>query len=111
MADARIDELYNDLQTQVIQCLGEAGIDPALARLISVRVRHHMATHWAGQQIYFPKDLSSELEPRNQQIWSDFNGKNYNELSRKYGLTTQQIYKIINACREKYVEEHQPKLF
>lgn len=111
MADARIDELYNDMQTQIVKCLSEAGIDAAFARLISVRVRHHMATHWAGQQIYFPKDLSSELEPRNQEIWAAFNGKNHVQLARKYGLTTQQIYKIINEYREKYINEHQPKLF
>ena len=111
MADARIDELYNDMQTQIIQCLSDAGVDPAFARSISKRVRERLATHWAGQQIYFPKDISGELEQRNQEIWSKFKGNNHSALAREYGLTTKQIYAIINSCRDKYTEEHQPKLF
>lgn len=111
MADARIDELYNDIQAQIVQCLSDAGIDAAFARSISKRVRERLATHWAGQQIYFPKDVSSELEQRNWEIWSKFKGNNHVALAREYGLTTKQIYIIINNCREKYLAEHQRPLF
>lgn len=54
-----------------------------------------------GITLYIPVDYSTILNSRNSLILKDFNGSNHFELSRKYGLSLQAIYKIINTHKKK----------
>lgn len=47
-----------------------------------------------GISLYIPKVESVEICLRNKKILSEFDGKNYRELAKKYGLTETWIRKI-----------------
>lgn len=51
-----------------------------------------------GLNIYIPKiDCYAKASTRNNMIRRDFTGNNHSELSLKYGLSVQQIYKILKG--------------
>ena len=58
---------------------------------IAVAVGEHLTMAWAGQHVYFPKDIAR----RNARIFDEFNGENIDELARKYRLSDTTIYSII----------------
>lgn len=55
----------------------------------------------AGLNIYIPRGQYSAIvnTARNNLIRKEFNGTNYAELSMKYGLSLQWIYKIVKGKR------------
>ncbi|HHW7519855.1 Mor transcription activator family protein [Mannheimia haemolytica] len=53
-----------------------------------------------GVTIYIPVDNVTNISGRNSLILEDFNGSNHFELSRKYGLSLQAIYNIINRYKK-----------
>ncbi len=54
-----------------------------------------------GQQIYFPKTHSKQVSELKKQISSECNGKNYRQLSIKYGYSERWIRKICNNYNSK----------
>lgn len=54
-----------------------------------------------GLVLYIPVEHSTYINSRNRLILADFNGSNHFELSRKYGLSVQAIYNIINKHKKK----------
>ncbi|MDK4544763.1 Mor transcription activator family protein [Kingella kingae] len=100
MADTRVPELVADLEAQAIACLMEnvPTLDGQTATIISKKLSQHLSCNWGGQLIYFPKNQGGELDERDKQIYAEFDGKNHQELARKYNLAVQRIYKIIKAA-------------
>lgn len=99
MADTRVPELVADLEAQAIACLMEnvPTLDGQTATIISKKLSQHLSCNWGGQLIYFPKNQGGKLDERDKQIYTEFDGKNHQELARKYNLAVQQIYKIVKA--------------
>lgn len=54
-----------------------------------------------GTVIYIPIENATKISARNSLILEEFNGSNHFELSRKYGLSIQAIYNIINKHKKK----------
>lgn len=54
-----------------------------------------------GTVIYIPIENTTKISARNSLILEEFNGSNHFELSRKYGLSIQAIYNIINKHKKK----------
>ena len=50
---------------------------------------------YGGHQIYFPKKDSLVRKARDREIRERFNGGNYGELSKYFGLTINQIRNIV----------------
>lgn len=48
-----------------------------------------------GERLYFPKLENVVYGERNRAIKREFNGRNYDELAKKYNLTTRQIRNIL----------------
>lgn len=55
-----------------------------------------MIEHFGGEQIYLPKEKGAFIRGRNEEIIAAFNGVNYRELARRFGLTERSIRKIVN---------------
>lgn len=85
--EVRIDDL-TDKQREVADLIG---FDNYL-KLIE---------YYSADTIYIPKPDRFARIKRNQAIVAEFNGYNYNELAKKYGLTSVMIRNII---REKIRE-------
>jgi len=71
----------------------------------------YMAKHWGGISVYFPKGTRIHQERRARKIWQEFNGKNHEELARKYKYSTQWIYQVVKKMREEEIKLRQDSLF
>ncbi|EGK12359.1 Mor transcription activator family protein [Kingella kingae] len=113
MADTRVPELVADLEAQAVACLMEnvPTLDGQTATIISKKLSQHLSCNWGGQLIYFPKNQGGKLDERDKQIYAEFNGKNHQELARKYNLAVQQIYKIVKAVEQAEALKRQQGLF
>jgi len=60
-----------------------------------------MSERYGGEYIYYPKYESWCVGERNRRIQREFNGRNYRELSKRYGVTPLYCREII-AGRVKY---------
>lgn len=55
---------------------------------------------YRGGQLYFPSSAATRTAALHERIYADFNGHNQAELSRKYRLSVQAVYRIIKKQRE-----------
>lgn len=53
-----------------------------------------------GSQVYIPFSAATERAFLHARIFAEFDGHNQQELSRKYGMSVQAIYRIIKKQRE-----------
>ena len=105
-------ELLVDLAEQCSVALREtAGMDKDKAEQVGREIADRMASHWGGQNIYFPMGLSYKLSQRDRQIYDDFTGANHSELARKYGVSLQWIYKIVKTVRQEELARRQGDMF
>lgn len=60
-----------------------------------------IAEAFGGLQIYLPKKDQILITERNQKIYSEFNGTNYDELALKYNMAEYSIRRIINDITDR----------
>ena len=105
-------ELLVDLASHCTQILLEmTELDKEKAQQIGREIAERMATHWGGQNIYFPMGLSYILSKRDRQIYAEFNGNNHSELARKYGISLQWVYKLIKTVHKEEIAARQQDMF
>jgi Mor family transcriptional regulator len=105
-------ELLVDLAAQCAVTLHEiAGLDKDKAEQVGREIAERMATHWGGQNVYFPMGLSYKLSQRDRQIYDDFTGDNHSDLARKYGVSLQWIYKVVKTIRQEEIKRRQGDMF
>jgi len=99
MADSRIPELIADLEDQACACLlaHVPQISRPTAIQISKQLSRHITDNWRGQIIYFPKNTGGELDERDKQIWAEFDGKNHQQLAKKYNLVNAFMERLLNC--------------
>ncbi len=84
--------------TDVIQKIRIDDLDleqKQLAELIGLDKYKKLLQTYGGMSIYIPKPDSFAATLRNEQIKHEFNGGNYKELSRKFGLTEVWVRNIV----------------
>lgn len=69
-----------------------------------------IARHFGGRAVYLPIGKKLELALRDKNIWLNYNGRNVHELVRKYHLSHQQIYNVIEKQRAVGLAKRQPTL-
>lgn len=106
----RAPEFLADLMEHTAEVLAEAGVPRERAEVFGLAVALRLRARWAKQNIYFAEGRSIDLRSRNQRIWDEFNGRNYDELASKYGVTVVWIRRIIEAMRAAYQAEKQASL-
>ena len=105
-------ELLTDLQNTIARLFVELiGVENDLAEHAALEVRNHMAEHWGGQGIYFPKDVAFLTSLRDEQIYSEFTGDNHSELVRKYKVSKPWLYRILKRVHKRKVATAQGNLF
>lgn len=105
-------ELLLDLADQCAQALIELlAMDKDQAATVGLEIADRMAGHWGGQNIYFPMGTAYKLSVRDHQIFSEFTGDNHAELSRKFGVSVQWVYKIVKSVKKEELAKRQSQLF
>ncbi|MBS0044526.1 transcriptional regulator [Shewanella sp. M16] len=87
--------------------LTKQDIDPKIA----IPLLHRLCREFGGLQMYLPRGHLLEIEMMNLSIWHEFNGKNVEDLARKYNKSMQHIYRVIAKMRKREMKTRQPDLF
>lgn len=97
------DEVLTHIEEQVSAVLKQRGVAPAIIAAAAMAVSDGIAEMFGGQLVYFKKNISNNTEERHLAILADFETGNYSrgELAQKYGISLQQIYKIIREYKDK----------
>ena len=93
-------ELLHDLADKVSYVAAQNyGLDEDEAEELGTTIANYLAEDWGGQILYIPMNKLGRIDARNKQIAKEFNGENTQELSHKFNLSRQTIYRIIKAER------------
>ncbi|WP_040975391.1 Mor transcription activator family protein [Necropsobacter massiliensis] len=100
MKTPRRERIWNDfiegLDGAILTALSE-NLDNEQLR---VRIIELMQEAFGGLLVYIPKGFTSKVNARNSLIRKEFTGDNHYELSRKYGVSVQWIYMILEEKNE-----------
>ena len=88
--DERLDIRMTDLPEEFRAVAEVVGLDAAL-KLVEA---------YGGESLYIVKKETAAREARNRAIRGEFNGLNYRELARSYGLTVTMVRRIVEEGRE-----------
>ncbi len=67
----------------------------AIAAELDLESALKLARLFSGERVYFPKYEAVERPLRNKKIITEFNGYNFKQLARKYGITEMAIRQIV----------------
>lgn len=99
--DLTSDGLFEFLAAHIEFELGKRlGISPATAQEIALAVGETVRAAWAGQSLYIPYGVSKKWAKRDQDIFAEFNGRNYQELSLRHGISVMRVRQIITRQLE-----------
>lgn len=76
-------------------------VPEAIAALVASALTDHLAKHWGGQLINFPKDYRFRLSQRDAEIYAEFDGHNQAELAKKHGVGEVQMYRLLRGIRDR----------
>jgi Mor family transcriptional regulator len=107
-------ENYPDVLEQMGQVIGRTllkhGLKKPQAQVVAFESVEGIRSDLGGAFLYINKGVSYELSLRDREIWEEFDGKNYFELSKKHKLSEMQIRNIINAIRAQELAKRQGSL-
>ncbi|MGD8588935.1 MAG: Mor transcription activator family protein [Chromatiales bacterium] len=83
-----VEFMYEEIIQSTLQC----GVKPDVANSIAEMTEDSIRWTKGGIEHYIH---GPEIEKRNAQIVSEFNGQNHDKLARRYGISRRQIYSII----------------
>lgn len=87
--------------TIVAHELEKVGLPEKEKAEVAINVMERMRFEFGGQLIYFPKNLIANTDARNTEIYGHFmrNELTISELSFKYGISAQMVYRAIASVR------------
>jgi Mor family transcriptional regulator len=96
----------------VLACeLARGGMAPDLARAQARKLALVQAHYMGGRAYYIPTGEHLKAALRDRAIWDEFNGRNIDQLARKYGLSVPQTYAVVAEQRQLTRLRYQPDLF
>jgi Mor family transcriptional regulator len=86
-------QLTDIIQNASIRC----GIKPPVAADVAAAVTTEIRKYMRNNSLYFAGMTHGERKARRGQIKSDFNGKNYDEVCRKYQISRRTLYRALSC--------------
>ncbi len=112
MSGAKGKELLGDIAAKMASVLrAKGGMTAERAHEIAADVVDMLRKDLGGQLFYLPKGTALDIESRDIAMWRDFNGRNHEELSRKYNLAIPKVYQRLKAVRAAMIAREQSDLF
>src|SRR5262245_12577414 len=84
-------ELAEHLQASLVR----EGVKPEVADRVAFNAAEWLRITFAKAKFYVPLGYKHELQIRDWEIYSNFNGRNQGELCIAYDLTRVRLYQII----------------
>ncbi len=84
-----------------------------ILELVGIEVYKRLVEYFGGQSIYIAKLDTITRSLRDRKILEEFNGSNYAELARRYGLSVRAIRNVVDSsdCHSRYCKKNQISLF
>ncbi|WP_161624002.1 Mor transcription activator family protein [Methylohalobius crimeensis] len=89
-----------ELLDHLVSRLERKGLDSEKAFDIAKEAVEAVSDVCGGRQVYFPMGVSIRTALRDEQIMREFNGRNIDDLSRRYRLSHARIYQILDNHRK-----------
>lgn len=105
--EERRAELLISIIAHVSRSLETVGISKEESYDIAVKLSDDLRKDFGGELFYMPKGQDYDTIIKHHKIFQEFNGTNHDELSRRYGVSVQQIYRVL----KKLQDLRQPQLF
>lgn len=70
-----------------------------IAEYIGVDAYKKLVYLCGGELLYIPKLSKLTRDERNRNLISEFDGKNYRQLAKKYSLSERRVREIVSAAR------------
>ena len=86
-------------------------LDTEQAESISTEFINHLMRNWGGQQIYIPNGAYIQTTKRDIDLYREFRGNNSYELAKKYNISVQWVYQIVNRMKEIELQSRQTDMF
>lgn len=109
--DDENDYLWPELMLTVFNSLKDELCKLNISEEYALILLARLCKDTGGLQYYFPKGDALEHQLKRMHIWRDFNGSNVQVLSRRYGISTQNVYDAIRRMRASEVKARQIGLF
>jgi Mor family transcriptional regulator len=104
--------MYKDLIAKATGPIAEQlKVPEDAARLAAYLVCEVIRKDWAGIFQYVSKGCAYDLTRRDREMYEKFNGRNYKELAKEYGISERQVYTRLDMIREDEFARRQPSLF
>jgi Mor family transcriptional regulator len=106
-------ELLDDVAAQTATVLADFNlkVDDEMRDQIGHALADHLADHWGGQVLSFPKDSSYRCAARDRAILADNQRMTISALAQKYSMTERGIRKILKRAQIRDSALNQGKLF
>jgi len=78
----------------------DADLPPDTCELLGYSIARAFCDNFGGTQVYIPKADSLAQNERCTALWRDFDGRNVEQLARKYRISTVHVYRIVKRCRD-----------
>ena len=105
----------HELLTHIASMATNDAIDFGLSKDAALQlgdcIANTLSELFGGQNITIPRDYIFKLNQRDLQIYDEFKGTNYAELSQKYSMTERGIRKVIDRVHKRVMKHKQPALF
>ena len=106
MSNSFTVSMLSDMMYDIESSLVAKGIKKDRATEVAFEVVDKMRRNFGGITIFIPKDRSLDKIIRDSEIFRSFTGRNHEALAMQYGLSMQQIYRIVDAARGDHHKEH-----
>jgi Mor family transcriptional regulator len=103
-------ELLEQIGQVIFHRLAKHNVEQERAVTLTFDITEAIRTEIGGVQQYIPRGLSFELSQRDAEIWSKFNGSNYQALAHEYSLTEMQVRNIVKRARARDTAQRQHSL-
>jgi Mor family transcriptional regulator len=88
-------ELFDILKDCVRRGLAPLGIAEEVVTQAAEECAAEVRQALGGVAVYIPSGMKELHDRRNRQMWAEFNGSNFFELSRKYEVSEMRVRQII----------------
>lgn len=107
---ARRAELLDDIVSQTSVVLAEFGLEGNVVEHLGHALADHLADHWGGQVLSFPKDAAYKLSKHERAILSEHRaGATIAALATKYRFSERGMRKLLKraASRDVHIDQQQ----
>ena len=100
----RAPDAYPEILAEMLQFTADAlvaeGIDHADAPRVAFAVTERIRTEFGGHSFYMPAGDLYALTQRDDEIYAQFNGTNFDALADQFDTTARHVRRIVNYKRE-----------